>query len=141
MKRQRESLTDSQCLALQRKVNEDRIMKEASHVQTNALQAASELAGGVKYGKSLPTAWRCPRKVLGDGNEAEWEKTRQKWHILVEGEDVPPPVRNFADMGFPKPIMDVLISKNVRRPTPIQMQGLTVALSGRDMVGIAFTGR
>jgi ATP-dependent RNA helicase DDX41 len=44
-------------------------------------------------------------------------------------------------MGFPGAILDVLKAKNVRRPTPIQMQGLTVALSGRDMVGIAFTGR
>lgn len=43
-------------------------------------------------------------------------------------------------MGFPAPILEVLRGKNVKRPTPIQMQGLTVALSGRDMVGIAFTG-
>ncbi|KAL3764349.1 hypothetical protein ACHAW5_010485 [Stephanodiscus triporus] len=139
LKRQRESLTDSQRLALQRRTDEDRILREASHVQTNALQAASELAEGVKYGRSLPTAWRCPRNILGEGEE-EWDKTRKKWHILVEGEDIPPPVRNFADMGFPRAILDVLKAKNVRRPTPIQMQGLTVALSGRDMVGIAFTG-
>ena len=140
LKRQRESLTDSQRLALQRKTDEDRILREASHVQTNALQAASELAEGVKYRASLPTAWRCPRGILREG-EAEWEKTRKKWHILVEGEGIPPPVRNFTDMGFPGEILDVLRAKNVRRPTPIQMQGLTVALSGRDMVGIAFTGR
>lgn len=65
---------------------------------------------------------------------------RKKWHILVEGDDCPPPIRSFGDMAFPKPIMEVLKAKNVKRPTPIQMQGLTVALSGRDMVGIAFTG-
>ena len=139
LKRQRDSLTDAQRLTLQRKVDEDRILKEASHVQTNALQAASELAEGTKYKHSLPTAWRCPRSILREG-EAEWDKTRRKWHILVEGEDVPPPVRNFTDMGFPSAILDVLKGKNVKRPTPIQMQGLTVALSGRDMVGIAFTG-
>lgn len=125
---------------MQRKTDEDRILREASHVQTNALQAASELAEGVKYRTSLPTAWRCPRSILKEGGE-EWEKTRKKWHILVEGEGIPPPVRNFTDMGFPGAILDVLKAKNVRRPTPIQMQGLTVALSGRDMVGIAFTGR
>ncbi len=140
LKRQRESLTDHQRLAMQRKTNKDWILREASHVQTNALQAASELAEGVKYGTSLPTAWRCSRNVLNE-EEEEWEKTRKKWHILVEGEDIPPPVKNFTDMGFPKSILDVLRAKNVRRPTPIQMQGLTVALSGRDMVGIAFTGR
>jgi len=39
------------------------------------------------------------------------------------------------------PILDYLDERNIkRRPTPIQMQGLPVALAGRDMVGIAFTG-
>jgi ATP-dependent RNA helicase DDX41 len=33
-----------------------------------------------------------------------------------------------------------LESKGIKKPTPIQMQGLPVALSGRDMIGIAFTG-
>ena len=140
LKKQREALSTTEQLALQRRQDEDRILKEASHVQTNALQAASELAEGTKYKSSLPTAWRCPQKILKDG-EAEWEKIRKKWHILVEGHDCPPPIRNFVDMAFPKPILDVLKQKNVKRPTPIQMQGLTVALSGRDMVGIAFTGR
>ena len=140
LKKQREALSNTEQLALQRRQDEDRILKEASHVQTNALQAASELAEGTKYQSSLPTSWRCPQKILKDG-EAEWEKIRKKWHILVEGHDCPPPIRNFVDMAFPKPILDVLKQKNVKRPTPIQMQGLTVALSGRDMVGIAFTGR
>ncbi|KAK9810473.1 hypothetical protein WJX72_011297 [[Myrmecia] bisecta] len=33
-----------------------------------------------------------------------------------------------------------LEAKNIRRPTPIQMQGLPTILSGRDMIGVAFTG-
>jgi len=139
LKKQHDSLSQTEQTALQRRQDEDRILKEASHVQTNALQAASELAEGVKYKTSLPTGWRCPQKIVKDG-EAEWEKIRTKWHILVEGDDCPPPIRSFVQMAFPKPILDVLKSKNVKRPTPIQMQGLTVALSGRDMVGIAFTG-
>ncbi|KAL7549879.1 hypothetical protein ACHAWF_013136 [Thalassiosira exigua] len=139
LKKQHESLSHAEQAAVQRRQDEDRILKEASHVQTNALQAASELAEGVKYKSSLPTGWRCPRKILQDG-EGEWEKVRKKWHILVEGEDCPPPIRSFVDMAFPVPIIEALKKKNVKRPTPIQMQGLTVALSGRDMVGIAFTG-
>jgi len=139
LKKQHQNLSNLEQAALQRREDEERILKEASHVQTNALQAASELAEGVKYKSSLPTAWRCPNKILKQG-ENEWEKIRKKWHILVEGEECPPPIRSFSDMGYPKPCLDVLAAKNVRRPTPIQMQGLTVALSGRDMVGIAFTG-
>ncbi|KAL5833665.1 hypothetical protein ACOSQ3_017339 [Xanthoceras sorbifolium] len=33
-----------------------------------------------------------------------------------------------------------LKAKGIVQPTPIQMQGLPVILSGRDMIGIAFTG-
>jgi len=58
----------------------------------------------------------------------------------VEGEGVPPPIRNFRDMKFPAPILDALAAKGITRPTPIQIQGLPVVLSGRDMIGIAFTG-
>lgn len=134
LKKQHQNLSNLEQAALQRREDEERILKEASHVQTNALQAASELAEGVKYKSSLPTGWRCTNKILKQG-ESEWEKIRKKWHILVEGEECPPPIRSFRDMGYPKPILDVLAAKNVRRPTPIQMQGLTVALSGRDMVG------
>lgn len=36
--------------------------------------------------------------------------------------------------------MDVLIDQNFSEPTPIQCQGFPLALSGRDMVGIAQTG-
>lgn len=36
--------------------------------------------------------------------------------------------------------MDVLLEQNFKEPTPIQAQGFPLALSGRDMVGIAQTG-
>lgn len=36
--------------------------------------------------------------------------------------------------------MDVLIQQNFKEPTAIQAQGFPLALSGRDMVGIAQTG-
>lgn len=37
-------------------------------------------------------------------------------------------------------VMDVLMQQNFKEPTAIQSQGFPVALSGRDMVGIAQTG-
>uniref|UniRef100_A0A8C4NQK9 RNA helicase n=1 Tax=Dicentrarchus labrax TaxID=13489 RepID=A0A8C4NQK9_DICLA len=39
-----------------------------------------------------------------------------------------------------KYVMDVLMQQNFKEPTAIQSQGFPVALSGRDMVGIAQTG-
>lgn len=60
--------------------------------------------------------------------------------MLVQGDHPPPPIKTFAEMRFPAPILAALAAKGIERPTPIQMQGLPVALSGRDMIGIAFTG-
>lgn len=36
--------------------------------------------------------------------------------------------------------MNGLEEKGIVNPTPIQMQGIPTVLSGRDMIGIAFTG-
>ena len=133
------TLTEEEKKEQQRKEEEERILKEASKVQTNALQAASEVAKGVLYKDPLPSTWTCPRHILDQGPKA-WDQIRSEWHMEVEGNNIPPPCKRFVDMRFPEPIIEVLKSKNIRRPTPIQMQGLTVALASRDMIGIAFTG-
>ena len=39
-----------------------------------------------------------------------------------------------------QPPRQFLTAKGIKKPTPIQIQGVPVALSGRDMVGISFTG-
>jgi ATP-dependent RNA helicase DDX41 len=134
-----QTLTSEQRAEKERKEEESRILREASKIQTNALMAASEVAQGVKYATPLPSTWTCPRFLLKQGPKA-WEQTRKEWHMEVEGEDIPPPCKRFQDMKFPQPILDVLNKKGIKKPTPIQMQGLTVALAGRDMIGIAFTG-
>jgi ATP-dependent RNA helicase DDX5/DBP2 len=46
----------------------------------------------------------------------------------------------FGEAGFPESVMRVLESSGFARPTPIQSQGWPMALSGRDVVGIAETG-
>lgn len=70
----------------------------------------------------------------------EAQDMRNKWHIIVEGEDVCAPCRSFKLMKFPDPILKCLEAKGIKRPTPIQMQGMPAILEGRDLIGIAFTG-
>jgi len=134
-----QTLTAEQRAEKERKEEESRILREASKVQTNALMSASEVAAGAKYTTPLPSTWTCPRYLLKQGPKV-WEQTRKEWHMEVEGDDIPPPCKRFEDMKFAKPILEVLNKKGIKKPTPIQMQGLPVALSGRDMIGIAFTG-
>ena len=70
--------------------------------------------------------WRPPRFV-SDLGEAEHQMTREKHHILIEGDDLPPPIQHFADMKIPKPILAYLTTKGIKRPTPIQIQGIPTA--------------
>jgi ATP-dependent RNA helicase DDX41 len=100
---------------------------------------AKELAKGVTYTEFMRTSWRPPRCVREMSVEAG-ERIRRKWHIVVDGEQLPPPVPRFSLMRFPRAILRGLAAKGIKSPTPIQIQGLPVALSGRDMIGIAFTG-
>lgn len=51
-------------------------------------------------------------------------------------------VFQLIDIPFSPPayVMDVINKQNWTEPTPIQAQGWPLALSGKDMVGIAQTG-
>jgi ATP-dependent RNA helicase DDX41 len=117
---------------------EEEILK--AHAQTkNQLASALELAQGIVYTESMKTSWTPPAKIRKMSPE-KINEIRKNWHIIIEGDDVPPPIKSFKDMRFPKPLLDYLKNKGIKKPTPIQVQGLPVALSGRDMIGIAFTG-
>lgn len=67
--------------------------------------------------------WRPPRCIL-KLSESYHEKVRKKRHILVEGEELPPPIKTFKEMKFPKAILSGLKKKGIVTPTPIQIQGL-----------------
>ena len=102
-----------------------------------------ELAKGIQYTESLKTSWR-PPKYIRDRNEEEHQKLRQKYHILVDGDDVPPPIEHFAvclidlpspqfayprqDMKLPEALLEFLTANRIVTPTPIQLQGIPTAL-------------
>ena len=59
---------------------------------------------------------------------------------LIHSEaNVPNPVLSFQESSFPADLIR-LLQTNFQAPTPIQAQGWPIALSGKDMVGIAQTG-
>lgn len=122
-----------------KKQEELRQVEEAKKVQVNALTAINEFAKGIVYTEPMPSSWRPPKHIRNQP-ERKHEGIRKKYAIIVDGEDIPPPIKKFEDMRFPKALLEGLFSKGIRRPTPIQVQGLPIALSARDMIGIAFTG-
>ncbi|EGG17948.1 DEAD/DEAH box helicase [Cavenderia fasciculata] len=124
---------------------EERIKREEEEILKSIksfvpLVSVKDRAKDVVYKDSIKTDWRPPRYVL-DRGESTHGDLRQALHIHVAGEEVPPPLTSFAEMKLPREIIRYLKeAKGIKKPTPIQIQGLPVALSGRDMIGIAFTG-
>ncbi|CCA72383.1 probable DEAD-box ATP-dependent RNA helicase 35 [Serendipita indica DSM 11827] len=124
---------------LEKKVEEEESEMLAAIAARRKLASDLELAKGIQYTESLKTSWR-PPKHIRERTEEENARIREKYHILVEGEDVPPPIETFAEMKIPPAILKHLKSNRINSPTPIQLQGIPTAFSGRDMIGIAFTG-
>jgi ATP-dependent RNA helicase DDX41 len=110
-----------------------------SVTQSGALVSVCDFAKGVKYDTPIVTSWRPPKHIRHQTSE-EVERLRKQKGITAEGENIPSLIGSFAEMKFPRSILRAMKSKDIVVPTYIQMQGLPVVLSGRDMIGIASTG-
>ncbi|XP_034239978.1 ATP-dependent RNA helicase p62-like isoform X2 [Thrips palmi] len=70
----------------------------------------------------------------------EVEAYRAKHQITVKGHNVPDPITKFAEVSFPDYVESQIMREGFSEPTSIQAQGWPIALSGRNMVGVAQTG-
>ncbi|ORD93579.1 ATP dep RNA helicase [Enterospora canceri] len=69
------------------------------------------------------------------------EKFRTANEMKITGNNIPAPSASFRDCGFDRDVVDYFENqKRYEKPTSIQAQGWPMALSGRDMIGIAATG-
>ena len=73
-------------------------------------------------------------------SDAEVAQFRKENEMTITGHDVPKPIRTFDEAGFPSYVLDEVKQEGFDKPTGIQCQGWPMALSGRDMVGVAATG-
>jgi ATP-dependent RNA helicase DDX52/ROK1 len=76
---------------------------------------------------------------------SEMHTWRKEKSIRVYGEDVPSPIKMFADLtrpefGLPAEIVQTILQAGIKRPTPVQMQATTLLLAGRDAFVTAPTG-
>jgi len=78
--------------------------------------------------------------VVSARSQEEINRFYNDFEITVKGNGVPKPLFNFDEAGFPGTVMTQIYKQNWERPTAIQAQGWPMALSGRDVVGIAQTG-
>ena len=88
---------------------------------------------GVVYTQKLNTGWK-PPALIRAMTEDQHQAVRDKYHIIVEGDNLPPPAVAFQDLKLPQPVLKQLASKGIQRPTPIQMQVCRAALPGTMQV-------
>lgn len=68
------------------------------------------------------------------------QQLRTELGIKVSGILAPKPVSSFAHFGFDDKLMKVIRKQGYEHPTSIQAQSIPIAMSGRDIIGIAKTG-
>lgn len=73
-------------------------------------------------------------------SDAEIEQFRNDNEMTIKGQDIPRPITSFQEAGFPDYVLEEVMAEGFEKPTGIQCQGWPMALSGRNMVGIAATG-
>jgi len=60
----------------------------------SALYTVRERTQGIRFTEPLKTNWR-PPKMFRHLSEVARQKILKKYHILVEGESLPPPIKTF----------------------------------------------
>ncbi|KAG5678017.1 hypothetical protein PVAND_007726 [Polypedilum vanderplanki] len=81
-----------------------------------------------------------PSTTVIDRARAEVDTFHRKNEITVHGRDNPAPIFEFHEVGFPSYITSEMTRQGFTNPTIIQSMAWPVAMSGRDLVGIAQTG-
>ncbi|EFP76825.1 ATP-dependent RNA helicase dbp2 [Puccinia graminis f. sp. tritici] len=73
-------------------------------------------------------------------SERDINQFRAEKEIQVFGKNIPKPISNFSEAGFPDYIMSEIRNAGFNAPSPIQCQAWPMALSGRDVVAVSATG-
>ena len=60
----------------------------------------NQILQGVEYTRSLSTGWKAPLRIRRL-SEDEAQDIRDRFHIIVEGDHLPPPIIDFAHMKLP----------------------------------------
>eukprot|EP00298_Acanthocystis_sp_HF-20_P017725 c21814_g2_i2.p1 GENE.c21814_g2_i2~~c21814_g2_i2.p1 ORF type:complete len:535 (+),score=209.73 c21814_g2_i2:8-1612(+) len=73
-------------------------------------------------------------------SDSQIKQIRKEAQITVQGNKIVPPITSFSDCISSQILLTNLQNNNYNHPTPIQMQVIPIAMSGRDVLGCAQTG-
>jgi len=112
----------------------DAILGPTEHKNTN--NGPLDLSSLPKFEKSFYKE----HENVTERSEEQVQEFRKQNQMAVQGKGVPRPVETFDEAGFPQYVLSEVKAQGFPKPTAIQSQGWPMALSGRDVVGIAETG-
>jgi len=81
-----------------------------------------------------------PHPSITEMSDNQVEAWRKSYEVHVTGRNIPRPITGFREANFPGYLMTEIAKAGFTKPTPIQAQGWSMTMSGRDMIGIAETG-
>ncbi|XP_020227106.1 DEAD-box ATP-dependent RNA helicase 41 isoform X1 [Cajanus cajan] len=108
---------------------------------------SSSSIGGLPPPRKIPAADEC-FYVRGTDYESgtpsmasdQVEIIRKKLNIHVKGNDVVTPVLSFSACNLPDKLLHNIEAAGYDMPTPVQMQAIPAALTGKNMLVLADTG-
>ena len=87
---------------------------------------------------SLDKHWS--EKKLEHMRERDWRIFKEDYNISTKGGSIPNPMRNWAESGLPKKLLDVVDQVGYTEPSAVQRAAIPIALQSRDLIGVAVTG-
>ena len=105
---------------------EQRIQQEKEVIDNlsdfKSLRSVREIAKGIIYTDPIETGWKPPLHLCRMP-VAKANKLRRKWHIVVDGDDVPPPARDFRDLRLRSPCCGSCARGASSSPHPSRCRG------------------
>jgi hypothetical protein len=94
----------------------------------------------VDYEPFIKNLYRVPRS-LADLKHDEVVDRRARLKVRVRGPGAPAPVSTWAECGLPEKLIDALERQEILAPYAVQAQCIPCIMAGRDVIGIAKTGK
>ncbi|KAK5076844.1 mRNA splicing protein prp28 [Lithohypha guttulata] len=79
-------------------------------------------------------------KRLDQMRERDWRIFKEDFNIATKGGGLPNPMRNWAESGLPKRLLELVDQVGYTEPSAVQRAAIPIALQARDLIGVAVTG-
>jgi superfamily II DNA/RNA helicase len=127
---------DSSCCSLMREGKERHFLNKNLHYRSR------NQSGSSTHFRSRHSGRNQNRRSRGSWKRKQAIDPRMFVNDAIHPSEQKPftPVHSFTDFGFDQNIEQILVAHGYTKPTPIQDETISLAMEGRDIIGLANTG-